>query len=191
VQIHPLVPRRLSITDVRLAMGLGGAVRLRGRIHGGNSLMVRHRVVIPAIGVRLPISTPPNKISMPHTKKTRATAYRKMRDARAKYFEGRSCAVCGSTKRLELDHIDPSKKKGHSVWSWSEKSRQEELAKCQPLCYVCHLKKTVEMLKRPITHATDSGYHRGCRCGICLGAHNETCGRNSKNAINRRAKANR
>lgn len=54
------------------------------------------------------------------------------------------CKRCGSRQNLRVDHIDPKTKKSHKVWSWSEKRRLEELAKCQVLCLACHRKKTVE-----------------------------------------------
>lgn len=61
---------------------------------------------------------------------------------RTEWFEGKHCVVCGSTERLELDHIDPTTKIHHDVWSWSEKRRKVELAKCQVLCFQCHRDKT-------------------------------------------------
>ena len=61
---------------------------------------------------------------------------------RATFFADKCCAYCGSTKNLELDHIDPSQKVSHSIWSWSESRRNEELAKCQALCEECHKEKT-------------------------------------------------
>jgi len=52
------------------------------------------------------------------------------------------CVKCGSWDDLEVDHIDPSKKVSHKVWSWREDRRLEELAKCQVLCRNCHYAKT-------------------------------------------------
>lgn len=52
------------------------------------------------------------------------------------------CRQCGSSERLEVDHIDPSLKVSHAVWSWSKPRREAELAKCQVLCHDCHAKKT-------------------------------------------------
>lgn len=52
------------------------------------------------------------------------------------------CRDCGSDQNLELDHIDPSQRVSHRVWSWSEERRLAELSKCQVLCRVCHLVKT-------------------------------------------------
>jgi hypothetical protein len=52
------------------------------------------------------------------------------------------CIQCGSWHKLQVDHIDPSTKVSHSIWSWTKKRREEELAKCQVLCCDCHSKKT-------------------------------------------------
>lgn len=52
------------------------------------------------------------------------------------------CVVCFSWDGLEIDHIDPSSKVSHKVFSWAEARRNEELAKCQILCRGCHLEKT-------------------------------------------------
>jgi hypothetical protein len=120
---------------------------------------------------------------MPHTPKTRARAYQKMKKRRADFFEGKTCVKCGSKEFLELDHIDPAKKKSHKVWSWSDASRKKELRKCQILCAKCHKEKTKLMLFRPLIHGKDAGYHRGCKCPECRAAHNRTCGRNGVNAV--------
>ena len=87
-----------------------------------------------------------------------------MRKRRNAFFDGRKCAYCGSEDNLELDHVDPSTKVDHKVWSWSESRRNEELEKCQPLCDQCHSKKTI--LEK--TNHGISRYNRGgCRCYIC------------------------
>lgn len=61
---------------------------------------------------------------------------------RAAFFKGKRCCICGSRTRLELDHKDPGTKVSHSIWSWSEKRRHEELKKCQVLCHRCHQVKS-------------------------------------------------
>lgn len=61
---------------------------------------------------------------------------------RAAYFADKCCAQCGSTERLELDHIVPSTKEHHAIWSWSKSRRDAELLKCQPLCHDCRQRKT-------------------------------------------------
>lgn len=61
---------------------------------------------------------------------------------RAEFFFGKYCVVCGSTDKLELDHIDPTTKVHHAIWSWSETRRAAELIKCQILCNEHHKLKT-------------------------------------------------
>jgi hypothetical protein len=61
---------------------------------------------------------------------------------RAEWFKDKKCVKCGSTDRLEIDHIDPKTKVSHTVWSWAKTRREAELAKCQVLCYEHHLEKT-------------------------------------------------
>jgi len=61
---------------------------------------------------------------------------------RNKFFRDKTCVLCGSTENLELDHINPEEKITHRVWGWSKERREEELSKCQVLCYICHKKKS-------------------------------------------------
>jgi hypothetical protein len=91
---------------------------------------------------------------------------------------GGKCVQCGSTERLEFDHIirgsqDPKSRGGQGVmWTFSEKRLQAELAKCQLLCHDCHWKKTLEDLgikSAKGTHGTLSAY-RYCgppKCEEC------------------------
>lgn len=76
---------------------------------------------------------------------------------------------CGSYKQLEVDHVDPKTKISHSVWSWSEKRRGEELSKCQVLCSPCHRKKTIKDLgqKQHGLGSVTRYRHDGCRCSGC------------------------
>jgi 5-methylcytosine-specific restriction endonuclease McrA len=69
-----------------------------------------------------------------------------MAKRRAGFFADKSCAACGSRERLELDHVDPSKKTSHSIWSWSPERREAEIAKCQVLCRPCHQLKSIDDL---------------------------------------------
>lgn len=87
-------------------------------------------------------------------------------DRRKAFFAGKCCAKCGSTNRLELDHIDPAQKVSHRIWSWSTKRQSEELAKCQVLCFECHLKKTLSE-SQTARCGDASMYRRGCRCEAC------------------------
>ncbi len=52
------------------------------------------------------------------------------------------CRQCGSWERLEIDHVDPTRKTSHRIWSWSAERRAAELKKCQVLCHACHRAKT-------------------------------------------------
>lgn len=61
---------------------------------------------------------------------------------RAEWFKDKVCELCGNWENLELDHIDPSKKVSHSIWSWSAQRRETELVKCRVLCNECHKKKS-------------------------------------------------
>lgn len=65
-----------------------------------------------------------------------------MRQRRAAFFDGKVCATCGGSERLELDHVDRESKTHHAIWSWSAHRREAELAKCQVLCRACHREKT-------------------------------------------------
>lgn len=91
---------------------------------------------------------------------------------RSDFFCDKSCVKCGSTDRLELDHIDRSTKVDSHIWSWSAARREVELAKCQVLCYDCHKKKTKADLYVDKC-GTHHGYTKGCRCGACKQAHAE------------------
>lgn len=81
------------------------------------------------------------------------------------------CKSCGSWERLEVDHIDPTTKVTHRVWSMSVNERDKELAKCQPLCHVCHKEKTAASKRKPLEHGTFVGYTKhACRCEDCAEA---------------------
>ncbi len=67
---------------------------------------------------------------------------------RAAFFVDKRCVRCGSTKKLELDHVDPETKVSHCIWSWRESRRAEEISKCQVLCNKCHRKKTAEEMRQ-------------------------------------------
>lgn len=85
---------------------------------------------------------------------------------RAEWFEDKSCAQCGSTECLELDHIERKTKVSNAIWSWSKVRREAELAKCQVLCVSCHRQKTTEELRQK-RHGTSTMYRNGCRCDPC------------------------
>jgi hypothetical protein len=88
----------------------------------------------------------------------------------------KSCAFCGSTRDLEIDHIDAKQKVSHNIWSWSRSRREAELAKCRVLCRGCHQARSLEQKaelqpRRPMEHGTRATYDTwGCRCDVCLEA---------------------
>jgi hypothetical protein len=96
---------------------------------------------------------------------------------RALFFRDRSCEWCGATEELELHHRDPNKKVSHSIWSWGEKRRLAELAKCIVICGPCHRRAHAEArrveaeLRNP--HGTEQRYRLGCRCTDCRAANTE------------------
>jgi 5-methylcytosine-specific restriction endonuclease McrA len=92
---------------------------------------------------------------------------------RASWLAGKACAKCGSTDRLQLDHVDPASKTSHRIWSWSEPKRLAALSKCQVLCYGCHRTKT-DLVDRAskAAHGTRAKYKSdsACRCDACRAA---------------------
>lgn len=89
---------------------------------------------------------------------------------RDKWIEdnGGKCVICGSTKDLEIDHIDPSTKEFsiNSLWTRKEELRIKELAKCQILCKECHIKKTRE--EQTVGHGGGNAGIKNCNCELCL-----------------------
>jgi 5-methylcytosine-specific restriction endonuclease McrA len=81
---------------------------------------------------------------MPYKDRDRQRAFQREWYARrrAEYLVDKRCVTCGSTDRLEVDHIDPTTKMSHRVWSWSAERRAAELAKCQILCKKHHKAKS-------------------------------------------------
>lgn len=113
---------------------------------------------------------------MPYKDKGRQTKYQAdwVKARRQEFFVGKCCVVCDSTFKLEADHVDPTKKVSHRVWSWAKAKRDAELAKCQVLCRSCHQAKSIEAQRRPLVHGTRTGYSdRGCRCDECKRAKRE------------------
>jgi hypothetical protein len=99
------------------------------------------------------------------------------RARRAAWFANKVCAWCSSTIRLELDHIDPATKdprlRVHAkrVWQWGEAQRSAELAKCQPLCRICHLSKSAAGLRLgSCPNGHEYSYYPSGRkyCGVCV-----------------------
>src|ERR1700741_3307457 len=66
------------------------------------------------------------------------------RRLKAFLFLGSICAFCGTRENLEIDHID-WRTKSFSIsklWSVSLRRFEQELEKCQLLCFDCHKAKT-------------------------------------------------
>lgn len=99
---------------------------------------------------------------------------------RAEWMAGKSCVQCGTTESLEVDHVDPSQKVSHRIWTWAIARRDAELAKCQVLCIEHHKAKTKAQRPMP-AHGTVSRYsskaHK-CRCDECKRANRERCALN-------------
>jgi hypothetical protein len=70
-----------------------------------------------------------------------------MAKRRAEFMAGKACVFCGSTERLELDHIDRHQKTHHRIWSWTKERREAEIAKCRVLCRPCHIERTKEQVR--------------------------------------------
>ena len=75
------------------------------------------------------------------------------------------CVDCGNWDNPEVDHVDPSTKVTHNVWSWAKVRREAELAKCVVRCTDCHKKKSSgEKLKgedNPMSKLTEAMYDVG------------------------------
>ena len=110
---------------------------------------------------------------MGHTVETRKRALAKVKKRRTDWLDANGpCVSCGSSERLEVDHIDPATKEDHRIWSWSEERRATELEKCQVLCHDCHEAKTASDRRAEMQHGTESMY-RHCKCTPCVDARNE------------------
>lgn len=96
-------------------------------------------------------------------------------ERRARWFaENGPCRACGSWDDLEVDHVDPATKVSHHIWQWSTPRREAELAKCQPLCRPCHIKKSAvehSVAQRQAPCGTHTRYAGGCRCADCREGH--------------------
>lgn len=108
------------------------------------------------------------------------TKYRETMDEAIRLLGGK-CVKCGSTDRLEFDHIDRETK----VFAISKRADRgmefiaDELAKCQLLCIECHKAKSAE--EHVVWHTNPHGGGKwgiaACDCDPCkrrkLDANNE------------------
>jgi 5-methylcytosine-specific restriction endonuclease McrA len=74
----------------------------------------------------------------------RQTTQRQRQEEALEYLGG-CCVKCGSTERLEFDHIDPATKSFElsRFWICTWEHLLPELKKCQLLCKSCHRLKTI------------------------------------------------
>lgn len=90
---------------------------------------------------------------------------------------GNKCNKCGSTIKLEFDHVNPNDKSFTicELWGVSHDRFIKEIKKCQILCKDCHQQKTREDLGQQDarkTHGTLSSY-RYCKCDLCKKANSD------------------
>ena len=97
----------------------------------------------------------------------RRSYYRKRRSHLIDLLGGK-CVICGSTERLEIDHIDPATKEfdiSSMVLHTSEKHLTEELQKCQLLCRKCHIQKSKKDLSIMLSGERHPQYKKcGAEC---------------------------
>lgn len=95
--------------------------------------------------------------------------YKKRRKKIIEYLGG-ACAVCGSTKELQVDHVDPAEKNFNISQRLTLDNILEELAKCQLLCRKHHQEKTARE-NEGFTHGTSYAWmKKGCTCLVCTEA---------------------
>ena len=86
-------------------------------------------------------------------------------------YLGVSCAHCGSTDRLEFDHVDPALKSFDisDNMTLNNPEVRAELDKCQLLCRPCHEAKTAaEHRAAGFTHGSIYGFMKvRCDCDEC------------------------
>lgn len=99
------------------------------------------------------------------------------RKAMAIMLLGGKCVECGSTERLEFDHIKNDRNGLSNLISQMFTSKMDrllkELEKCQLLCKSCHIQKSiVDNGKQVSNHGMLSMYmNKRCRCEDCRAAH--------------------
>lgn len=88
---------------------------------------------------------------------------------RRRWFAGKVCEDCGSTRDLELAHRDRATKVDSRIWSWSTDRLEAEAAKCRPLCRSCHRKETARENTTPVDrHGVGWFWDKGkCGCEEC------------------------
>jgi hypothetical protein len=98
-------------------------------------------------------------------------AHKHRRRAQLIEMLGGCCVRCGSTERLEFDHIDPATKNFNLGADWTRAwgDLAAEARKCQLLCRPCHIAKGAEDRPEPAHGLYRYEYWR-CRCATCRAA---------------------
>lgn len=92
-------------------------------------------------------------------------------DRRARFFDGKICALCGAKENLCIHHRVTSEKVSNNVFSWTKERMELELAKCTVLCESCHNLYHAEKKRKPFEHGTMNAYWtKNCRCPECRAA---------------------
>lgn len=111
------------------------------------------------------------------------------RIAEARELLGGKCTECGTLENLEFDHIYKESKcftLSGQAGGVSKERWDNEVAKCQLLCRMCHLEKTKRERGYGSSkdgHGTDAAYKSGCRCVECKASKSQ---RNKVSARNRK-----
>lgn len=114
----------------------------------------------------------PVRSTMPYKDKEARKAYKRQWTAkrRQNWIDENGPCSCGSSDRLEIDHIDPELKTMDPslIFNRNETIREKELKNCQVLCYDSLLKKTQKWYEDRRKHGTWNMYNRWqCRCEDC------------------------
>jgi len=125
---------------------------------------------------------------MPYADKEKQREFQRLwlKQRRSEFLSDKRCAVCGSKEKLQVDHIDRTKKTSHRIWSWTKEKKEAELAKCQILCFECHISKT----RKDMGHAEHNAKRyreKKCLCEQCELAYRAY---NKKRYQTRKAKLN-
>lgn len=115
--------------------------------------------------------------------------YRRRRETAIQEMGGK-CVQCGSTERLELDHIEPHEKSFDISANWSIKPAKwaVEAAKCHLLCRPCHQQKTSRQRTERAPHTVHKYLRHGCRCDVCTAAYAVHLAKNRARFSQRRAR---
>lgn len=118
---------------------------------------------------------------MPRSDRDKQRDKQRKDERRAKAIEllGGKCVTCGTTERLQFDHIKNDRQGYGGLISYLLKTRWErllaELEKCQLLCISCHAVKTgADKSAKEPKHGVQGTYvNRKCRCDKCVFANSE------------------